>query len=58
MEIKRALLSPSNKTGIEELGRFLVDQGVEIISTGGTTKALSEEKINVTPLDIQLIMKL
>ncbi|MBR5589701.1 MAG: IMP cyclohydrolase, partial [Phascolarctobacterium sp.] len=34
--MKRALLSVSDKTGIVELARFLNENGVEIISTGGT----------------------
>jgi phosphoribosylaminoimidazolecarboxamide formyltransferase/IMP cyclohydrolase len=38
--IRRALLSVSDKTGIEDLGRFLAAAGVEILSTGGTARAL------------------
>ena len=34
--IGRALISISDKTGILELARALTDQGVELISTGGT----------------------
>ena len=34
--IGRALISVSDKTGILELARALTDQGVELISTGGT----------------------
>ena len=34
--IRRALISVSDKAGLEELGRFLADKGVEILSTGGT----------------------
>ena len=48
MKIKRALLSVSDKTGIVELGKFLSNNGVEIISTGGTMKALREEGVPVT----------
>ncbi|HIU63603.1 MAG TPA: IMP cyclohydrolase [Candidatus Avacidaminococcus intestinavium] len=48
MKIKRALLSVSDKTGIVELGKFLVEQGVEIISTGGTMKTLHEAGLPVT----------
>jgi phosphoribosylaminoimidazolecarboxamide formyltransferase/IMP cyclohydrolase len=43
--VKRALLSVSNKLGIVELAQNLVDLGVEIISTGGTSKALGEAGI-------------
>ncbi len=42
MIIKRALLSVWNKDGIVELGKFLSQKGVEILSTGGTQKALEE----------------
>ena len=48
MKIKRALLSVSDKTGIVELGKFLSEKGVEIISTGGTMKALREAGVPVT----------
>lgn len=45
--IKRALISVFNKEGILELAKFLVNKGVEIISTGGTYKYLKENDINV-----------
>ena len=45
MEIKRALVSVSDKTDIEDLCRKLVDQGIELISTGGTHAALSKAGI-------------
>ena len=48
MKIKRALLSVSDKTGIVELGNFLSENGVEIISTGGTMKALRAAGVPVT----------
>lgn len=48
MKIKRALLSVSDKTGITELAAFLRKKGVEIISTGGTMKAIKEAGIPVT----------
>jgi phosphoribosylaminoimidazolecarboxamide formyltransferase/IMP cyclohydrolase len=37
----RAILSVSNKTGLVELARGLVEHGVELISTGGTAKAIA-----------------
>ncbi len=40
--IKRALLSVSDKTGLADLGRALADKGVELVSTGGTAKALRD----------------
>ncbi len=45
--IKRALISVSDKTGIVEFAQELVKRGVEIISTGGTHKALEAAGINV-----------
>ena len=38
--ISRALLSVSDKLGLVELARALASRGVEILSTGGTAKAL------------------
>ncbi len=46
--IKRALLSVSDKTGIVEFARQLADKGVELLSTGGTAKLLTEHDIKVT----------
>ncbi len=43
----RALLSVSDKSGLIELGRGLVDRGVELISTGGTARTLSEAQLPV-----------
>jgi phosphoribosylaminoimidazolecarboxamide formyltransferase/IMP cyclohydrolase len=48
--IKRAILSVSDKTGLIDLARTLTELGVELISTGGTRKALNDAKIPV--LDI------
>lgn len=48
MKIKRALLSVSDKTGIIELAKFLHENGVEIISTGGTMSAIKDAGIPVT----------
>src|SRR2546423_10107336 len=47
-KIHRALISVSDKTGIVEFARSLRKFGVEIISTGGTAKALREAGIKVT----------
>jgi len=46
--IRRALISVSDKAGVVELARDLADRGVEIISTGGTAKALTDAGIPVT----------
>lgn len=46
--IRRALLSVSDKTGIVDFARELARRGVEILSTGGTAKLLSDSGITVT----------
>ncbi|MCF7861027.1 bifunctional phosphoribosylaminoimidazolecarboxamide formyltransferase/IMP cyclohydrolase [Candidatus Woesearchaeota archaeon] len=46
--MKKAIISVSDKTGIEELGKFLQDKGIEIISTGGTAKALESAGVKIT----------
>lgn len=46
--IRRALLSVSDKTGLALFARFLVENDVELISTGGTAKLLKEEGLPVT----------
>lgn len=48
MKIKRALISVSNKLGAVELARKLHKSGVEIISTGGTGKAIRAAGVPVT----------
>ena len=40
--IKRALISVSDKAGLVEFARDLADHGVEIVSTGGTARAISD----------------
>lgn len=45
--IRRALLSVSDKTGLIEFGKFLHSAGVELISTGGTAKALKDQGLPV-----------
>ena len=47
MKPRRALLSVSDKTGLIELARTLVDAGVSLVSTGGTHRALQEAGIPV-----------
>lgn len=46
VKIKRALISVSDKTGLTELALRLSALGVEIISTGGTYKAITEAGVN------------
>ena len=45
--VKRALLSVSDKTGLLDLGRALAARGVELLSTGGTAKALRDAGLEV-----------
>jgi phosphoribosylaminoimidazolecarboxamide formyltransferase/IMP cyclohydrolase len=45
--VTRALLSVSDKTGLVELGRALAARGVELLSTGGTARALREAGLTV-----------
>lgn len=44
---KRALVSVSDKAGVVEFCKGLVENGFEIISTGGTAKALKDAGLNV-----------
>lgn len=46
--IRRALLSVSDKTGIVNFASELAKRGIEILSTGGTAKLLSESGVKVT----------
>ncbi len=46
-KIKRALISVSDKTGVVEFAKGLADAGVEILSTGGTARALREGGLTV-----------
>lgn len=48
--IKRALISVSDKTGIVEFARALQNQGIEILSTGGTFKLLTDKQIPATEI--------
>ncbi len=45
---RRALLSASDKTGLPDFGRGLVARGFELVSTGGTARALREAGLPVT----------
>jgi phosphoribosylaminoimidazolecarboxamide formyltransferase/IMP cyclohydrolase len=50
MHIERAILSVSDKTGLLDLARALAAKGVEILSTGGTAKHLTDNGVPVTPI--------
>ena len=45
--VRRALISVSDKTGLADRGRGLADEGVELVSTGGTAAALRAEGLAV-----------
>lgn len=45
--IRRALISVSDKTGLIELGQALAERGVELLSTGGSAKAMREAGLAV-----------
>ncbi len=47
VKIRRALLSVSDKAGLVELGQALAGRGVELVSTGGTAKALRDAGLTV-----------
>jgi phosphoribosylaminoimidazolecarboxamide formyltransferase/IMP cyclohydrolase len=51
VKVARALVSVSDKAGLEDLARGLADLGVEIVSTGGTARAIEDLGILVTPVD-------
>ncbi len=51
-QIKRAIISVTDKSGIVEFAQKLIDEfGVEIISTGGTAKVLQEAGLSVTMIE-------
>ncbi|MCS6797120.1 MAG: bifunctional phosphoribosylaminoimidazolecarboxamide formyltransferase/IMP cyclohydrolase [Myxococcota bacterium] len=49
--IRRALISVSDRRGLIELARALVTHGVEILSTGGTARALREHGVEATDVE-------
>lgn len=51
VRVARALLSVSDKSGLIDLARALQRHGVELISTGGTARAIADAGIPVTPVD-------
>ena len=48
VQVRRALISVSDKTGLEELARGLGDAGVEIVSTGSTAQKIRDLGVSVT----------
>ncbi|HEV3094431.1 MAG TPA: bifunctional phosphoribosylaminoimidazolecarboxamide formyltransferase/IMP cyclohydrolase [Solirubrobacteraceae bacterium] len=51
VRVRRALISVSDKTGVVELAEGLAELGVEIVSTGGTARALSEAGVAVRAIE-------
>ncbi len=51
VHVRRALLSVSDKAGIVDFARGLSELGVEIVSTGGTSRALAEAGIAVRSIE-------
>jgi phosphoribosylaminoimidazolecarboxamide formyltransferase/IMP cyclohydrolase len=47
MQVKKALLSVSNKNGIIEFASALIELGFEVISTGGTAKVLRQAGLSI-----------
>src|SRR5258708_7319741 len=50
-QVRRALVSVSEKTGGVEFAPGLAEQGAEIVSTGGTARLLAENGVPVTPVE-------
>jgi phosphoribosylaminoimidazolecarboxamide formyltransferase/IMP cyclohydrolase len=48
LRVKRALISVSDKTGLEQFARGLSELGIELISTSGTAAYLTEHGLSVT----------
>ncbi len=46
--VRRALISVSDKTGLEKLAAALARRGVDLVSTGGTSKAIAAAGLGVT----------
>ena len=49
--IRRALISVSDKRGLVEFAKSLSQHGVELISTGGTARTLTEAGLAITPVE-------
>lgn len=51
LKIRRALITVSDKSGVQELGKALHDSGAEIVATGNTARVLQESGIPITPIE-------
>ena len=52
VQLSAALISVFDKTGVVEFARSLHEQGVELLSSGGTAKAIANADIPVTPVEV------
>ena len=50
-QISRVLISVSDKANLANLAKNLSNLGIEIISTGGTSKSIKKEKVDVVPVE-------
>src|SRR5262245_21710887 len=50
-KIRRALISLSDKSGLAEFARGLIDWGVTLLSTGGTARAIAELGLAVSDVE-------
>ena len=50
-QISRVLISGSDKANLANLAKNLSNLGIEIISTGGTSKSIKKEKVDVVPVE-------
>ena len=50
-KISRVLISVSDKNKLTDFAKKLDRLGIEIVSTGGTSKVIKERGINVTPVE-------
>ena len=51
VRVRRALVSVHEKAGLAAMARALAARGVEIISTGGTARAIAASGVSVTPIE-------
>ena len=51
VRVRRALVSVSDKRGVVDFARGLVELGVELVSTGGTARELQGAGLDVRPID-------
>ena len=56
IEIKRALISVYDKTGLVDLSKKLIARGIEILSTGGTANVL--KRANIPTIDVRQMHKI